>query len=513
MLTVRKKWRPSLWGIVFLVVLTLVMLPLMGLLGARLTSNQFVRETESSLNHQAALFASTFADAYVRAGGNGIEKTPSAKGKLIYAQKYHPIQSTLRAQDVLPQPAEPELAFRPIKEPYRTVGEYLSILSTDAQATTLAGFKALDGLGRVIGGTGVVGYSMAHIPEIQTALRGEPTSVLRYRSDQTNNHPLKSLSRDTSYRVFVAQPVIVDGYVVGAVYLSRTPLNLGKFLYQEAPTLLVLAGTILIGAFFVGFLLWRLISGPLKELEVQSLAIAEGEEDAFAVLGHYGTREVAALGQSFATMAMRLKQRSEALQAYSSHVTHELKSPVSSILGAAELLDSRGADMTPDTRQKFYGNIRQDAVRMTRLLDDLRTLARVRVGSEAAECSLSDVINSIAGDYPELRIVQGLPTGFNIPLSFENTAIVLRQLFQNSGQHGATSVELSSGEKGIVISDNGSGLSKGNGAAIFDPFFTTKRDDGGTGMGLAIVKGLLEAHNGRIETVASDKGAVFEIWF
>ena len=496
-----------------MVVLTLVMLPLAGLLAARLTSNQFVRETEASLNHQAALFAAAFAQSYKAAGGNGIEKIPSSKGIQFYRQSYHPIASKLRAQDVLPPPAEPELSFRALVEPYRSVGVHLTELSTNAQATTLAGFKALDAMGRVVGGTGVIGYSMGHIPEVAQALRGIPSSSLRYRTDQTNNHPLKSLSRDTSYRVFVAQPVFVGGKVVGAVYLSRTPLNLGKFLYQEAPTLLVLAGFILAGALLIGVLLWRLISGPLKQLEAQSLAIAEGQEDALVTLSHYGTREVAALGQSFATMAARLRQRSEALQAYSAHVTHELKSPVSSILGAAELLDERGADMAPDRRDRFYKNIRQDAQRMTRLLDDVRKLAQVKIGSVVANVLMTDVVQVVSRDYPNLRIIQELPVGTSLPLSLENAKIVFGQLLQNAQQHGAKTITLRSSLNGIIFHDDGHGIVEKNAETVFDPFFTTKRDEGGTGMGLPIVKGLLEANGGNIALFPSDTGTAFEISF
>ena len=65
----------------------------------------------------------------------------------------------------------------------------------------------------------------------------------------------------------------------------------------------------------------------------------------------------------------------------------------------------------------------------------------------------------------------------------------------------------------LMISDNGAGIASGNQERIFAPFFTSRRDQGGTGMGLAIVRSLLNAHGGRIDLVDSAKGASFEIKF
>jgi signal transduction histidine kinase len=63
----------------------------------------------------------------------------------------------------------------------------------------------------------------------------------------------------------------------------------------------------------------------------------------------------------------------------------------------------------------------------------------------------------------------------------------------------------------VRVSDNGEGVSPNNSAQIFDSFFTTRRESGGTGMGLAIVRAMLEAHGGSISLVESGHGAAFEL--
>src|SRR5690348_7521273 len=91
---------------------------------------------------------------------------------------------------------------------------------------------------------------------------------------------------------------------------------------------------------------------------------------------HYGTFEIAALAQSFMTMAKRLSDRSDYLATFTAHVSHELKTPLTSIRGAAELMQDSAERMDASTRQRFLANVLLDAARMTALLDALRELAR-----------------------------------------------------------------------------------------------------------------------------------------
>ena len=71
------------------------------------------------------------------------------------------------------------------------------------------------------------------VEEVRAALAGSYASVLRERVASRPAPPLYSVSRGTGVRVFVALPVVVDGRVAGAVYLSRTPNNIVKHLYGE----------------------------------------------------------------------------------------------------------------------------------------------------------------------------------------------------------------------------------------------------------------------------------------
>ena len=98
---------------------------------------------------------------------------------------------------------------------------------------------------------------------------------------------------------------------------------------------------------------------------------------------------------------------------------------------------------------------------------------------------------------------------------------VFSNLIENAQHHGAdcVSVDISDASNGatrITVQDNGRGISKGNEERVFDLFFTTRRDSGGTGMGLGIVRSMLNAHKGTIALTSSSdakevQGARFQI--
>ncbi|WP_341368587.1 ATP-binding protein [Yoonia sp. BS5-3] len=247
----------------------------------------------------------------------------------------------------------------------------------------------------------------------------------------------------------------------------------------------------------LGFLLWRLVLRPVRALT--GYAQSEGKTDAPV---HVGTPELSQLTQSVIAMATRLRGREAVLRSYADHVTHEFKSPLSAIRGAAELLAD---DSLPAAdRAKLVDNVAMAAARMADLLESQRALARAHEPMADGRCLLSDV----AAGRDAVRIISdGI-----VPLSDQVMQIVLGHLIDNAMTHGAREVTLEVRGDVLLVSDDGPGVSSGNRERIFEPFFTTNRDAGGTGMGLPIVRQMLEAHGAAI-TLAEGPGAVFEIRF
>ena len=244
-------------------------------------------------------------------------------------------------------------------------------------------------------------------------------------------------------------------------------------------------------------LLWRLVLRPVYALTRYADAMKRG--DGADAPDHYGTPEFGALAASVMAMGDSLNSRAEGMRAYAGHVTHELKSPLTAIRGAAELL-ADGA-LSADDRAILVGNIETAAARMAGLLDDQRAFARAHEPMPEGTCRLSEV----AGRAEVIRDGE-------LPLSAEVMTIVLGHLCDNALTHGATRVTLDFQDDLLLITDDGPGVSAGNRDRIFDPFFTTNRDGGGTGMGLAIVRQMLRAHGASI-ALRDGPGAGFEIGF
>ncbi len=247
-------------------------------------------------------------------------------------------------------------------------------------------------------------------------------------------------------------------------------------------------------ASLLGYLLWRLVLRPIRALT----DYAKGADA--PVPDHFGTPEFSDLGQSVLDMTAKLQAREAVLRSYADHVTHELKSPLTSVRGAAELLEEAG--LTDADHRKLLGNIRDATARMEALLDGQRALARAQEPMPAGECRLSDLLANIEHT--------AMPRDGVIPLPRAAMKMSAEHLVSNALAHGAKLVTFDLTPNCLKVSDDGVGISDGNRDRIFDPFFTTRRSSGGTGMGLPIVQRMLAAQGAEI-TLSGESGAVFEI--
>ncbi|WP_457090184.1 HAMP domain-containing sensor histidine kinase [Microvirga sp. P5_D2] len=516
------KWRPTLGMIVFIVLVTVLTLPLVSLFFFRLYENELVRQTEAELIAQSAALAASFAHEVETTAdpelalGAPVAPAPSTGGN--FDQSLQP-SLDLTSDDVLgPRPEAAQALSQPAP-PMVAIGQRLQPIALKTQSVTLAGFRLLDGNGVVIAGRQELGLSLAHIEEVAQALQGRYKAVLRTRISNEPPPPLYSLSQGTRIRVFAAMPVVVQGRVAGVIYASRTPNNIIKHIYGEQRKF-ILAGLMVLGAtIIIGLVFSRAITGPINALVSRTLEVGHGNRNALLPLSHHGTREIALLSQSFIDMAERLHDRSDYIATFAAHVSHELTTPLTSIQGAAELLrddvHSESASMTDPERLRFLDNIISDTTRLTLMLHRLRELARADNPQMSGTALLSATIVDLKSAYPSLNIQVCEPHDCRIAISAENLFIVLSHLADNSVRHHAKSLHISAltsdHEVVVTICDDGEGISGANRDRIFDAFFTTRREAGGTGMGLGIVQAMLRAHGGSIQLLSPESGAGFEI--
>jgi len=515
---VRAKWRPTLGLVIFAVLATVTALPLVGLFMFRLYDNQLIRQTEGELIAQGTVLAASFADDVAHSPDDlALGAVQPDEAEPNPDAPYHPMPTTLdlTRDDVLPSRPEGEPVAAPPDPGFRAIGQHLAKLAAETQKVTLTGFRILDPAGRVIGGRDEVDLSLARIEEVAAALQGRYRSVLRRRFPSGPEPSLASISRGAHVRVFVALPVIVRGRVAGVIYLSRTPSNIAESLYGERRNVALAALSIFLVTISIGYVFLRTLTRPIQELIRRTTEIQRGDREAIRPLHHHGTKEIAHLSESFLAMARSLFDRSDYISTFTAHVSHELKSPLTSIQGAAELLRDN-AGMTEPERNRFLGNIIGDTERLTALVRRLRELAKADNPQLGGRTRLAPVIAKAAKAGPALEIETTGDLAREIEMSEENATIVLSHLIDNAAQHGATTLRVGIDAAGpdhllLTIRDNGTGVSERNRTRIFDPLFTTRRESGGTGMGLSIVQSMLRAHGGSIRLLDDASGAGFEI--
>lgn len=283
------------------------------------------------------------------------------------------------------------------------------------------------------------------------------------------------------------------------VAVSREPSQIAASVYDNWVIVTLAVTIIVLLTLITGFVFWRGLTRPLRALSASAEAVALGHANVLQVRS-YGTREIAVLAKSFATLVERLQRRSLYLETLSTHLAHEIRSPVTSIRGAAELLRDEIADMEPSRRERFIGNVISDTDRLTQLAKRMRELARANLAHQSGSVSLYDVVSDLKRDYPELSIDLAQEGPVALPISRDMARMTLGHLADNARRHGATSIGLHPTSATMIeITNNGEAISDEASERVFDPFFTTERATGSTGLGLAIVKALLESANGDIE--------------
>lgn len=510
------KWTPRLRTVLLIVNIVILAMPLVAIGALRIYESELVRQTEAELIAQGAFVEATYRGALLSeldARGERVDEygAPATAEIKMVDGKFIPFAPNLDLSDERVRPPAPDpVKPRQPPPPIPTVaGDRLSTILHEAQRITFAGIRVVDADGTIVASTGgQIGWSVSQHEEVRRALTGEFVSLLRARISDNPQPPLESISRRTKVRVFVAMPILVDDRVVGAVVLSRTPMSFAKALYENRVLFFAMLAALLAGVALITILTLFTIRRPIKALIRQTRRIAHDPADNL-VIEHPGTREFQELSEAFAKMATSLREREEYITTFARNVSHEFKTPLSSIRGSVELLQDHLDEMAPDEREEFLEVVARDCDRLDRLVERLLELARADVLRPGAEVSdVEMVAASVTEDFQSADFnvtLESSAEGANVAMSQETLESLLSNLLGNARQHGGNSakvvVRIIGEHVEIEVSDDGPGIDASNATRIFEEFFTTARDSGGTGLGLAIIHTLVESHGGQIVLV------------
>ena len=304
----------------------------------------------------------------------------------------------------------------------------------------------------------------------------------------------------------------------------RRPFGTREILFSSRFRSAIWAGTLVAAGVGVLAALWlasRIVK-PVVRLTEATRATAQGQP--LALVPESGDDEVAELTRAFNRMAIRLAEETEQRRRLFAAIAHELRTPLSVVQGTLEGILDRVLEPTPERIAALHSQ----SVLLGRLITDLRDLSLAQAGHlplNRRTIDISGVVRETVEALSPLadeRVV-GLRIELpDVPLSpVQADPDRMRQVVQNLVENalrntpagGEVRVMLQNGNGNGVhlrVADNGRGIGSEDLPHIFEHFYRTDearaRSSGGTGMGLAIVKSLVEAHGGQV-SVESVPGA------
>ncbi len=287
---------------------------------------------------------------------------------------------------------------------------------------------------------------------------------------------------------------------------------------------LVLIPLTLLAAAIITFLLAR----PIRRMEKAISNLGEGNYE--APISIDGPGDLRILGQRLDWLRRELRDLNVQKQQFLRHVSHELKTPLTAIREATELLHDGIGGALSQQQTEIIQIMRDNSVRLQTMIENLLNYTKVestKGKSKLQKLDLSVLINKVLTAHELtiqnkfLKVELDLNIGNKMHSNEEKLFIILDNLISNAVNYTPKSGQINittNIEKNwfiIDVSDNGPGLAKGDFEKIFDPFYRGKAVDNGlikgSGLGLTIVKDIVETLDGNINLIASKQGAHFSV--
>ena len=238
--------------------------------------------------------------------------------------------------------------------------------------------------------------------------------------------------------------------------------------------------------------------------------------------------EIGALARSFNSMASQLRQMEETKREFFATVSHEFRSPLTSIRGAVDLLHEGGPGPLTEKQERLTDIIAKSSERLLRLANQILEMSRLRAGLVELERKPLDLARLVDRAVEELH-PQAEESGvalererYGAHFAYLGDEERLYQLVVNLGANairftprgGRVVVRVidASPEFELQVEDTGVGIPADSLPDIFDPYRQAHQDRGGTGLGLAIVRAVANAHGGRVTAESREgKGSRFTV--
>ncbi|MBO2517518.1 MAG: hypothetical protein CW338_09675 [Clostridiales bacterium] len=347
-----------------------------------------------------------------------------------------------------------------------------------------------------------------------------------YSERLMNGETIRERTNSKKGTIFtVGIPIVMNGKVRGGVFIHTTAQVIRAGFNGFAWKTILATGIVFLLSAVCAFFLARNITNPLASIAASSRQMQHGDFTARAPVA--GSSEVCFLAESFNDMAVQLQHVEQQRRDLIANVSHELRSPVTSIQGYAEgILDGTIGN---EDQEKYLRIITDETHRLDKLINNLLSLSRME--KENPELTMTDfdlceltrrILISKLNDIDK----KAIEPEADIPdepiyVSADKDAIqqVIINLLDNAvkytGENGKIKLSLHPEKDTVIwqISDNGPGIPEEDRPFIFDRFYMVDKahtSGKGTGLGLAICKRIMDNHKQTIRLVNGDNGCTFE---
>lgn len=371
-------------------------------------------------------------------------------------------------------------------------------------------------------------------------------------NDKDKNSPIYGDNpRDPSgKKVFSVAPIIQNGETLGYLYTI-----LGSDLYDSQASALinskiltwglVILGLGLLFSFICAFFLLGLVIKPLRRLALQTQNFnfedkSKTLQPQAALLNEWSSKshnEIHMLGTSFRTLLKKLEEQydnvitlDELRKELLAHISHDLRTPLASLLGYLETWQLNHEQLTPEASKKYITVAQRNAKTISKLVEQLFELAHLDSGNvqiNMERFSIADLVQDVLQKFAIHAEKRGItlavtPQDSSIQVvgDIEKLERVFTNLLENALRHtksgGTVTVKLSPQGQfvGIEVSDNGIGIPEEDLPHIFDAHYKAGNSVRGNtrhgGIGLAITKRIIELHTAKIDvTSRMNEGTTF----
>ncbi len=354
-----------------------------------------------------------------------------------------------------------------------------------------------------------IGKNIIKWRDVRLTLAGE------YGARTTRKNP----DDNKSSVLYVAAPIEVKGKIAGVLTVAKPTTNINNYIDKAKPQISRVSLISALIAIVLSLLATLWIIRPINRLKLYAEDIRHGRRAALPRLDH---TEIGDMGFAFEKMKEALEGK-KYVEQYIQTLTHEIKSPVSAIRGAAELLEE---NMPQDRRERFLANIRNEANRIQDIIDRMLELAGLenRKKLKGVETvNLDTIIRTVIESKQPMLLKKNIQAvnKTDDDLIMKGDIFLLSQALSNLLQNAIdfspmnSQIRISASKNDnmniIEIVDEGPGIPDYALEKVFNKFFSLNRpgtDKKSTGLGLNFVREVAELHHGKVTVENIPEGGV-----